>query len=82
MGETVTIFVSEGPEGEPLPDVTGEDADDAQAFLESELGLDVSQVAETEECDLDPGLVCRMDPEPGSPVSEGDPVTLFVASDV
>jgi beta-lactam-binding protein with PASTA domain/tRNA A-37 threonylcarbamoyl transferase component Bud32 len=82
MGETVTISVSEGPEGEPLPDVTGEDADDAQTFLESELGLDVSQVAETEECDLDPGLVCRMDPQPGTPVAEGDSVTLFVASDV
>jgi beta-lactam-binding protein with PASTA domain/tRNA A-37 threonylcarbamoyl transferase component Bud32 len=81
VGSTVTIVVSEGPEGEPLPDVTGEVADDAEAFLEDELGVDVSQVEETEECDLDPGLVCRMDPEPGTPVSEGDSVTLFVAPD-
>ena len=78
-GETVTISVSEGQEGTPLPDVTGEDADDAEAQLESELGVDVTQVAETEECDLDPGLVCRMDPEAGTPVTEGQSVTLFVA---
>jgi beta-lactam-binding protein with PASTA domain len=37
------------------------------------------QVAETEECDLDPGLVCRTDPGAGESVSEGDSVTLFVA---
>jgi eukaryotic-like serine/threonine-protein kinase len=78
-GETVTISVSEGPEGTPLPDVTGDDADDAEAQLESDLGVDVMQVAETEECDLDPGLVCRTDPGAGTPVSEGDAVTLFVA---
>jgi eukaryotic-like serine/threonine-protein kinase len=81
-GETVTIVVSEGSEeeeGEPLPDVTGEDADDAAAFLESELGVSVSLVEETEECELDSGLVCRMDPPAGTPVTEGSSVTLFVA---
>lgn len=78
-GSTVTIGVSEGAEGEPLPDVTGEPADEAASFLESELGVSVSVVEETEPCELEPGLVCRMDPAPGTTVSEGDPVTLFVS---
>jgi eukaryotic-like serine/threonine-protein kinase len=76
---TVAIGVSEGAEGEPLPDVTGEPADEAVSFLESELGVSVSVVEETEPCELEPGLVCRMDPAPGTTVSEGDPVTLFVS---
>lgn len=77
-GSTVQIFVSEGPEPFPLPDVTGEDADDAQTQLE-ELGLNVSQVEES--CDdpsIPPSAVCRTDPPANSEVQQDDEVTLFV----
>jgi serine/threonine-protein kinase len=81
-GTVVAVLVSEGSGGTPLPDVTGEDADEADNALEDELGLEVSQVDETEElCTQPPGTVCRTDPEPGTEVSEGDEVTLFVQPD-
>ena len=76
-GDFVAIVVSEGPEGQPLPDVTGQPADDAEAELEA-LGLDVNQDEETQPCDQPPGTVCRTSPEAGTTVSEGDEVVLFV----
>jgi eukaryotic-like serine/threonine-protein kinase len=76
-GDTVQILVSEGPEFE-MPDVQGDDADDAEEFLEDELGLDVSQEGTEEPCPQEPGTVCSQDPEPGETVRPGDSVTLFV----
>jgi eukaryotic-like serine/threonine-protein kinase len=76
-GSTVVIAVSEGPE-QTMPDVTGDDADDAEQFLEEEFGVDVSQEEETEPCAQPPGTVCRQDPESGEPIEEGDDVTLYV----
>ena len=77
-GDIVTITVSEGVEEQEMPDVTGQDADDAEAFLEGEFGLSVSQVEEPCAQATPPGSVCRQDPEAGAPVSEGDSATLFV----
>jgi len=77
-GDTVTITVSEGPGSEPMPNVVGQDADDAQDFLEDELGLVVNREAETEPCAQPPGTVCRQDPGEGTEVAEGDTVTIFV----
>ncbi|MDQ3660137.1 MAG: Stk1 family PASTA domain-containing Ser/Thr kinase [Actinomycetota bacterium] len=78
----VSVSISGGPEGTPLPDVTGQDAEDAESALEDELGVEVDQEEETDElCTQEPGAVCRSDPEPGTVVSEGDGVTLFVQPD-
>jgi serine/threonine-protein kinase len=76
-GNAVQIVVSEGPEFE-MPDVRGDDADEAEAFLEDELGLDVTQEGTPEPCPQPPGTVCDQDPEPGATVRPGDSVTLFV----
>ena len=79
---TVVILVSEGPEERPMPDVRGEDADAAEATLESDYELQVTQ----EESGPDvcgavpPGTVCEQDPAPGTPVSPGDSVILYVQS--
>jgi serine/threonine-protein kinase len=80
QGETVTISVSEGPEAQPMPDVIGENGDDAEAFLEEDFGLSVEQVtADPSDCGaVPPGTVCAQDPEPGTPVEPGDSATLFV----
>jgi eukaryotic-like serine/threonine-protein kinase len=75
-GDTVVITVSQGPEETPLPDVTGEEVDSARAQLE-DLGLNVVEQDETGQCAQPPGTVCRTDPAPSTPVSEGDTVTLF-----
>ena len=81
-GMVVAVSISEGSEGTALPDVTGQDADDAQRTLEDQLGVDVNQEEETDElCTQEPGAVCRTDPEPGTVVVEGDGVTLFVQPD-
>ncbi|MGH2752466.1 MAG: Stk1 family PASTA domain-containing Ser/Thr kinase [Actinomycetota bacterium] len=76
-GDTVRIVVSEGQEFE-MPNVQGEDADEAEAFLEEELGLEVTQEGTPEPCPQEPGTVCSQDPEPGATVEPGDSVTLFV----
>jgi len=80
-GETVTILVSEGPEAREMPNVEGEDADDAEAFLEEDFGLDVSQVeANPTQCGVaqPPGTVCAQEPEAGTQVEPGDDATLYV----
>lgn len=77
-GDVVTITVSEGTDERPMPDVTGQDADEAEEFLEGEYGLNVSQSEEACANATPPGSVCRTDPEPGDPVSEGDRATLYV----
>ena len=80
-GDTVVIVVSEGPAEREMPDVTGEDADNAEAQLEDEYGLNVTQEEADESCAQPPGTVCDQDPRPGEPVTEGDSATLFVEPD-
>jgi beta-lactam-binding protein with PASTA domain/predicted Ser/Thr protein kinase len=77
-GDTVRITVSQGPEEREMPDVRGQDADEAEEFLEEEFGLNVSQEDTTGPCAQPPGTVCEQDPDPGTPVSSGDSATLFV----
>jgi eukaryotic-like serine/threonine-protein kinase len=77
-GDVVVIAVSTGPQEEAMPSVTGTPAEQAQSTLENEFGLNVNLVEETEPCDETPNMVCRQDPEPGTPVSEGDTVTLYI----
>jgi eukaryotic-like serine/threonine-protein kinase len=79
-GSTVVIFVSEGAEERPMPDVTGQDGDEAEAFLESDYELNVSQQnANPSRCGAQPpGTVCYQDPDPGEPVSPGDDAVLYV----
>lgn len=77
-GSVVTIFVSDGSGSEEMPDVRGQDADDAQETLEDDYGLEVTQRDETQACAQPPGTVCRQSPEPGTQVSEGDEVVLYV----
>ncbi|MGH2806467.1 MAG: Stk1 family PASTA domain-containing Ser/Thr kinase [Actinomycetota bacterium] len=77
-GDTVVILVSEGPEEREMPDVRGENGDDAEAFLESDYGLDVSQEEVACAGAVPPGTVCDQDPDPGTPVVEGDSATLYV----
>ena len=80
-GDTVRIVVSEGPEAQEMPNVVGEDADDAEEFLENDYGLNVSQEPETEFCEQPPGVVCRQDPEEGDEVTEGNDAILYVQPD-
>ena len=76
-GDTVVIVVSEGPGEESMPNVVGEDADDAEALLTEQYGLEVSRADEP--CpDQPPGFVCRQEPAEGTPVSPGDSATIYI----
>ncbi len=77
-GDTVRITVSEGPEERAMPDMIGRDGDDAEAELESEYGLNVTQEEVACASPEPPGTVCDQDPAPGEPVAEGDEATLFI----
>ena len=79
-GDTVVILVSEGPEAQEMPNVIGLDADEAQALLENDYGLNVSQVEEACAAAVQPGAVCDQDPPEGTEVSPGDSATLVVQS--
>ena len=79
-GDEVVITVSEGPEEREMPDVTGMNGDEAEALLESDYGLVVTQTnANPNDCGaVEPGVVCEQDPPAGTPVAEGDRATLYV----
>jgi serine/threonine-protein kinase len=80
-GDTVVILVSEGPEEQEMPDVTGRNGDEAEAFLEDDpYNLVVTQQdADPSQCGaVPPGTVCAQSPASGEPVSPGDSATLYV----
>lgn len=70
----VALTVSKGRPVD-VPDVTGDDLQDARAELE-EAGLEVEIAAERVNSEHDAGQVARQTPEPGRRAAEGDTVTL------
>jgi eukaryotic-like serine/threonine-protein kinase len=76
-GKTVVLVVSEGPEQVSVPDLVGDQEDDARSAL-ADAGLK-ADVSEEESEDQDPGTVLRQDPGSGKQVDKGTTVTLVVA---
>jgi serine/threonine-protein kinase len=76
-GRTVVLVVSSGPEQVSVPDVVGDDEQNARSALEN-AGLR-AEVTEEESEDRDPGTVLRQDPGSGKKVDKGSAVTLVVA---
>jgi serine/threonine-protein kinase len=76
LGEPITIVVSLGEQIVAIPDVRGEDADEATALLES-LGFVVEPIEEASSS-VPAGLVIRTNPVTEAPV--GSVVTLVVSS--
>jgi eukaryotic-like serine/threonine-protein kinase len=75
-GSVVTYRLCVGPESFALPNVIGATEEQATSTLEDR-GLDV--VSEERDGSLAEGLVMGTDPEVGSPVVEGDTVTIFIS---
>lgn len=74
-GSAVAVVVSQGPTEFPMPDVRGQDFDDAKAALEAK-GL----VVERQQVPGSVGdTVVGQKPSPGRKVKRGDKVTLFTA---
>ncbi len=86
-GSDVTLVISLGPEEEPepepvtteVPDVIGDDVDDAQAELE-EAGLAIGEVTQQPSEEFDAGEVMATAPEAGEEVEEQTLVALLVST--
>ncbi|OWA04168.1 serine/threonine protein kinase [Streptomyces sp. CS113] len=76
-GSAVALVVSKGSPID-VPDVTGDDLDEARAELEG-AGLKVKTADERVNSEYDSGRVARQTPEPGGRAAEGDTVTLTVS---
>ncbi|MEZ3178480.1 Stk1 family PASTA domain-containing Ser/Thr kinase [Streptomyces pimonensis] len=76
-GSAVALTVSKGSPVD-VPDVTGDDAQDARAELE-EAGLKVEIAAERVHSGHDAGRVARQTPGAGRQAAEGDTVTLTLS---
>jgi serine/threonine-protein kinase len=76
-GSRVTLFVSSGPKEVAVPDVVGQDQNDATSRLRDEgLGVIVRERASGEPTDT----VVDQSPAAGQQVDEGSTVTLFVSN--
>jgi eukaryotic-like serine/threonine-protein kinase len=75
-GSTVVLNVSQGVQTVPVPDVTFQDQESAQAELE-DAGLVVN--AQQVESDEEQGLVVAQDPDPDTEVDVGSTVTISVS---
>jgi serine/threonine-protein kinase len=78
QGDVVTLLVSDGESGLPLPDVTGRQLDDAKATLFSGGWTAVAVPVPDETVPV--GEVMTMTPAPGKRVVDGAAVTLSVSS--
>ncbi|MFG2677898.1 Stk1 family PASTA domain-containing Ser/Thr kinase [Streptomyces sp. NPDC048392] len=76
-GSAVALVVSKGSPID-VPDVTGDDLDDAKDEL-TELGLEVRVADARVNSEYDSGRVARQTPGPGGRAAEGDTVTLTVS---
>ncbi|WP_328559985.1 Stk1 family PASTA domain-containing Ser/Thr kinase [Streptomyces coelicoflavus] len=76
-GSAVALVVSKGSPID-VPDVTGDDLDDAKAEL-AEAGLEVKVADERVNSEYDSGQVARQTPDPGGRAAEGDTVTLTLS---
>jgi beta-lactam-binding protein with PASTA domain/tRNA A-37 threonylcarbamoyl transferase component Bud32 len=76
-GKTVVLIVSEGPEQVSVPDLVGDQEDDARSAL-ADAGLK-ADVSEEESESEDPGTVLRQDPGSGKQVDKGTTVSIVVA---
>ena len=76
--QTVTVYVSEGPEPFPLSDLTGRTVEEAQS-LASERGLIIVVDVETVDVTAASGLagtIASQDPPPGTEVVAGDEIRV------
>jgi len=77
-GSTVTITVGRSPRQVLVPNVVGEQQDEAEAIIR-EAGLEVGDVTPVAD-PAEPGTVISQNPLPDTEVARGSPVSLVVSS--
>ncbi|WP_282948622.1 Stk1 family PASTA domain-containing Ser/Thr kinase [Cellulomonas endometrii] len=78
-GETVTFWVSSGPNAVSVPDVVGLTQEAARAQIE-EVGLTVGSVEQQDDPSQPQGRALGTDPAANQQISPDQPVTLFISS--
>lgn len=79
QGEIVSIYISEGGDRRPVPQVVGfEEADAERILTSSEYGFFVETA--TEDSPALPGVVLRQDPVQGELLGVGETIRIFVSS--
>jgi serine/threonine-protein kinase len=79
VGSTVILTVSTGREQVDVPDVVGQDREDARARLE-QAGF-IVDAKEQEDREHDPGTVLSQSPAAGTALAQGETVTITVAKE-
>lgn len=79
VGSTVILTVSTGREKVAVPNVVGQDREDARALLE-QAGF-VVETQQQEDPDQDAGTVLSQDPAAGTELAQGETVTITVAKE-
>ncbi|MCX3063794.1 Stk1 family PASTA domain-containing Ser/Thr kinase [Streptomyces beihaiensis] len=77
--ETITVRMSTGAPKVAVPNVTGQNIDDARATLEGSDYQFVVKTKQQESSTEDPGTVLAQDPKLGKEVEKGSTITLTVA---
>jgi serine/threonine protein kinase len=78
-GQVIRVYVSQGKASVDVPKVANLSTEAAIAAIEA-AGLTFSATSEENHQSIAAGTVIRSDPEVGTKVKEGDPVTLYVSS--
>ncbi|MBQ1084370.1 MULTISPECIES: Stk1 family PASTA domain-containing Ser/Thr kinase [unclassified Nocardiopsis] len=82
-GDTVTVFLSKGPQNVSMPDLVGDDVANALKAME-DLGFDDESVVQEEQDSPDnaPGEVLATSPEAGAEADREGTVTITVSSGI
>ncbi len=78
-GQVIRVYVSQGKASVEVPKVVNLTAEAAVAAIEG-AGLTFAATNEENHQSVPAGTVIRSDPEAGTQVKEGDPITLYVSS--
>jgi beta-lactam-binding protein with PASTA domain len=76
-GSTITVRMSKGPKPITMPTATGNPGIQVRQQLEAQ-GLKVNLVTQKGPVGTAPGTVYRQDPKPGSAVTKGQTITIYV----
>ena len=74
-GQTVTLLVSTGPPTVEVPNVLGQEPNNAQEFLAAQ-GFQVRVGAKLHSATIKQGLIAATNPAPGSPLGKGGTVVM------
>ena len=81
VGQTVTLWISKGPQTATLDDLAGQPQTNAEAYLRNLPGMNLEIRVEKEASeDVEEGKIIRTEPGKGATLTAGQTVTLYVST--